>query len=86
MFIQPYLSDGILLKVLQPSFGVPEAGIHMLHTYHDRHIKNIDLKQSEYGPCLLFSSDALVSLQTDDTLISPVMNTSKINKTKNFKS
>lgn len=63
------LPDGILLKVLLPLYGVPEAGTHWFHTYHDHHVKNLNLKQSKYDPCLLFSSDALVGLQTDDTLI-----------------
>ncbi|KHJ31691.1 hypothetical protein EV44_g3822 [Erysiphe necator] len=57
-----------LLKVLRPLYGVPEAGTHWFRTYHDHHIYNLDLEPSSYDPCLLFSHEAIVGLQTDDTI------------------
>jgi hypothetical protein len=73
------LPEGMLLKVLLPLYGVPEAGTHWFHTYHNHHIDNLKLQQSSYDACFLFTAInsntsrmtdiAAVGLQTDDTLI-----------------
>jgi hypothetical protein len=70
------LPPGMLLKVLLPLYGVPEAGTHWFRTYHNHHVKKLELQQSSYDPCLLFTTSnnsngyqAIIGLQTDDTLI-----------------
>lgn len=76
------LPEGMLLKVLLPLYGVPEAGTHWFHTYHNHHTEKLKLQQSSYDPCFLFTTissnanrttdmadTAVVGLQTDDTLI-----------------
>jgi hypothetical protein len=64
------LQDDSVLKVVKPLYGVPEAGNHWFKTYHSHHIKNLQMQQSTYDPCLLYSTDpfGVVGLQTDDTL------------------
>jgi hypothetical protein len=64
--------EGFLLKVVKPLYGVPEAGNHWFGTYHKHHIDKLQMAQSTYDPCLMYSTTAsfgLVGLQTDDTLI-----------------
>jgi hypothetical protein len=62
------LGHNNVLKVLRPLYGVPEAGTHWFRTYHRHHIERLDLSTSSYDPCLLFNDQAVVGLQTDDTL------------------
>ena len=57
-----------LLKVMRPLYGVPEAGTHWFKTYHDHHLQRLGLRVSTFDPCLMYSSDAVVGLQTDDSL------------------
>jgi hypothetical protein len=59
-----------VLKVLKPLYGVPEAGNHWFKTYHSHHVQQLNIEQSTYDPCLLYSNKPLgiVGLQTDDTL------------------
>ena len=57
-----------VLKVLRPLYGVPEAGTHWFRTYHRHHIDKLQLATSTFDPCLLYSDQAVVGLQTDDTL------------------
>jgi hypothetical protein len=76
-----HLPDGVLLKVLLPLYGVPEAGTHWFRTYHEHHTTKLGLQQSSYDPCFLFTAidnnpnnrntadTAIVGLQTDDTMI-----------------
>lgn len=59
---------GKLLMVIRPLYGIPEAGTHWFKTYHDHHLEKLGLTISSYDPCLLFSENAIVGLQTDDTL------------------
>src|SRR5258708_33207513 len=51
-------------------YGVPEAGNHWFKTYHSHHIEHLQMSQSTYDPCLLYSNEpfGIVGLQTDDTL------------------
>ena len=62
------MPEGIVLKVLFPLYGIPEAGNHWFQTYHTHHTKNLQLRESSSDPCLLFNDHAIVGLQTDDTL------------------
>jgi len=69
------LPPGVLLKVLRPLYGIPEAGTHWFRTYHSHHTEKLKLQQASYDPCLLFTAksdkdqtQAIVGLQTDDTL------------------
>jgi len=59
-----------VLKVVKPLYGVPEAGNHWFKTYHSHHIQQLNMEQSTYDPCLLYSNNpfGIVGLQTDDTL------------------
>jgi hypothetical protein len=75
-FIRPppdlNLSDDAILRVIKPLYGVPEAGAHWFNTYHDHHKKNLNMTESTYDPCLLFTNQSvfgLVGMQTDDTLM-----------------
>lgn len=58
----------VYLKVIRPLYGIPEAGTHWFRTYQKHHVVNLGLTTSPYDPCLLYSADAVVGLQTDDTL------------------
>jgi hypothetical protein len=51
-------------------YKVPEAGNHWFKTYHAYHVNNLNIAQSTYDPCLLYSNKpfGIVGLQTDDTL------------------
>lgn len=62
------LSKNVILKVLRPLYGIPEAGNHWFKTYHDHHKSELGLKQSSSDACLLYNESAIVALQTDDTL------------------
>ena len=62
------LGQGNILKVLQPLYNVPEAGTHWFRTYHKHYTKKLNLTTSIYDPCLLYNSQAIVGLQTDNTL------------------
>ena len=57
-----------MFKVLRPLYSVLEAGTHWFWTYYTHYIDKLNLSPSLYDPCLLFSQDAVVGLQTDDTL------------------
>lgn len=58
----------VLLKILKPLYGIAEAGTHWFQTYHSHHTNKLSLTQSSFDPCLLYNNDAIVALQTDDTL------------------
>ncbi|RAL67679.1 hypothetical protein DID88_008420 [Monilinia fructigena] len=68
------LPTGMILLVIKPLYGVPEAGNHWFKTYHTHHCEKLEMKQSTYDPCLLYANSedtgfGIVGLQTDDTLI-----------------
>ena len=65
------LKKGSILRVVKPLYGIPEAGNHWFKTYHSHHLKELNMDQSTYDPCLLYSNNpfGVVGLQTDDTLI-----------------
>lgn len=77
-FVRPPIELGlpntIVLKVIKPLYGVPEAGAHWYKTYHAHHIQNLTILESTYDSCLLWVSSpnmgfGVVGLQTNDTLI-----------------
>lgn len=59
---------GGFLKVVRPLYGIAEAGTHWFKTYHEHHLAELNLKLSTIDPCLMYSDEAVVGLQTDDTL------------------
>lgn len=63
------LGDNIL-RINRPLYGIPEAGNHWFKTYHEHHTKKLNLTTSTFDPCLLFSKEAIVGMQTDDTIFS----------------
>lgn len=64
------IAQGSILKVVKPLYGVPEAGNHWFKTYHSHHLTELNMDQSTFDPCLLYSNKpfGIVGLQTDDTL------------------
>jgi hypothetical protein len=79
-----YLSRDIFIR---PLYGVPEAGNHWFNTYHQHHVKELQMDQSTYDPCLLYISIngfGIIGLQTDDTLFlaNPEFATAKETKLK----
>jgi len=65
------LKDGLLMRIIKPLYGVPEAGNHWFNTYHCHHLEKLHMSQSTYDPCLLYTNNGfgVVGLQTDDTLL-----------------
>jgi hypothetical protein len=74
--IELEIAHNMVLKVIKPLYGIPEAGNHWFNTYHTHHIKELQMSQSTYDPCLLYTNTntsttagfGVVGLQTDDTL------------------
>ena len=60
------------MKIIKLLYGVPEAGNHWFNTYHRHHTGRLQMEQSAYDPCLLYTDKdtgfGIVGLQTDDTL------------------
>src|SRR6266571_9383725 len=73
-YIQPprelLINNDLILKVLKPLYSIPEARNHWFKTYHAHYVKNLNITQSIYDPCLLYSNKPfnIISLQTDNTL------------------
>ena len=68
------LSNDIVLKVIKPLYGIPEAGNHWFSTYHKLYTDGLNMKTSTYDPCLLYrrtndTLDGITGMQTDDTLM-----------------
>ncbi|KAI0995357.1 hypothetical protein K3495_g12825 [Podosphaera aphanis] len=65
-----------ILLILKPLYGIPEAGNHWYHTYHKHFLQNLNMEESTYDSCLLYSTSrrsrnagfGIVGMQTDDTL------------------
>ncbi|EAQ91626.1 hypothetical protein CHGG_03561 [Chaetomium globosum CBS 148.51] len=65
--------EGTVMRVIKPLYGLAEAGTYWWVTYHNHHLKRLQMATSTYDPCLLISSPenpefACVGMQTDDTL------------------
>ena len=52
------ISDDSVLKVVKPLYGIPEARNHWFKTYHSHHVEQLQMSQSTYDPCLLYSNDS----------------------------
>jgi hypothetical protein len=65
------LDKSFVLKILKPLYRVPEASNHWFKTYYEHYINKLQIQQSTFDPCLLYSTDpfGLVGLQTDNTLL-----------------
>ncbi|KAI0999447.1 hypothetical protein K3495_g8752 [Podosphaera aphanis] len=65
------LPSNMVLEVVLPLYGIPEAGTHWFYTYQKHHIDKLNMKLSTFDPCLLFNENqsAIIGLQTDDSLI-----------------
>ncbi len=65
--------EGTILKVVRPLYGIPEVGNYWFKIYHNYHIKELNMSQSTYDPCLLYLNNPtnfrIVGLQTNDTLL-----------------
>jgi hypothetical protein len=62
----------LILKVIKPLYGVPEAGNHWFNTYYRYYQDKLYMKESTYDSCLLYTNKngfGVVGLQNDDTLI-----------------
>ena len=57
-----------MLKVVRPLYGVPEAGTHWFRTYHTYHTEKLGLTVSSFDPYLIFSKQAIVGFQTNNSL------------------
>lgn len=61
-----------ILCIQKPLYGLAESGLYWFKTYHAHHRNALQMSQSTYDPCLLFtangaSSFGITGLQTDDT-------------------
>jgi hypothetical protein len=67
------VSQGIILKVIRLLYSIPKAGNYWFKTYHNHYIKELNMSQSTYNPCLIYLNNPInfkiVGLQTDDTLL-----------------
>ena len=76
IFIKPPpemgLPTNMVLQVVRPLYGVPEAGNHWYATYSNHFIKRLNMRPSTYDPCLLIHNVdnvfGLIGMQTDDTI------------------
>ncbi|MDB5910367.1 MAG: polyprotein [Massilia sp.] len=71
--IKHHYPEGTVMRVIKPLYGLAEAGTHWWATYHNHHVKKLQMTTSTYDPCLLISTPenpdfACVGMQTDDTL------------------
>src|SRR6266702_4893034 len=64
------INDNSILKVLKPLYGIPEARNHWFKIYYAHYIKNLNITQLTYNPCLLYSNKlfSIISLQIDNIL------------------
>lgn len=73
--------SNILLHIIKPLYGIPEAGTHWFLTYMSHHTKKLGMKPSTYDQCLLTFPGTmdtssknksrprgLTCIQTDDTM------------------
>lgn len=65
------LSDDVVLHIIKPLYGIPEAGNHWFRTYHGHYTSRLRMQPSTYDPCLLHQTGdtfGVLGLQTDDTI------------------
>jgi hypothetical protein len=51
------VSQGTILKVVRPLYGIPEADNYCFKTYHNHYIKELNMSQFTYNPCLFYFND-----------------------------
>jgi len=65
--------DSKLLRVVQPLYGLAEAGTYWFHTYYQHHYEKLHMTNLTFDLCLLVEASnptkGVVGIQTDDTLI-----------------
>ena len=67
------ITNGKILKAVQPLYGLPEVGLHWFITYRDNYQNNLGMQSSTVDNCLLFRKrpdrkvPEVVILQVDDT-------------------
>src|SRR6266568_8443983 len=83
--------QGTILKVVRPLYGIPEAGNHWFKTYYNHYIKELNMNQSTYDPCLFHLNNPtnfkIIGLQMHNifllaNLVFTVSEQKKIKKTK----
>lgn len=70
---KPYINlpPIILMHIVKPLFGIPEAGIHWLDTWTNHSIKKLGLRSACFDPCLLFTQSIpfdIMGMPSDDIL------------------
>src|SRR6266702_4259539 len=50
------LKDGLILRVIKPLYSVPETSNHWFNIYHRHHLNKLQINQSIYNPCLLYTN------------------------------
>jgi hypothetical protein len=67
------VSQGIILKVVRPLYGISKVGNYWFKIYYNYYIKELNISQSTYNPCLFHLNNPInfkiVGLQTNDTLL-----------------
>lgn len=71
--IESQYPEGTLLWIILPLYGLAESGLYWFKTYHEHHVRGLEMTISTYDPCLLFTDDSpetfgITAMQTDDTL------------------
>src|SRR6266702_4133853 len=65
--------QNIILKNFKPLYGIPEAGNHWFKIYYNHHIKELNINQSIYNPCLFHLNNPInfkiIGLQTNNTFL-----------------
>ncbi len=68
--IKKKYSEGIILLVVKPLYGLIEAGIYWFTTYIDHYRKRLVIETSCFDPCLLLTIDSvnfgIIGLQTNN--------------------
>ncbi len=58
------LSDDVILRVIKSLYDVPEVGTRWFNTYHTHYKENLNMTESTYDPCLLFTKQINQNEQT----------------------
>ena len=66
-------TEGTVLRVVKPLYGLTEAGNYWFATYLNYHKEKLGIEMSPYDTCLLITKDGdenfgIAAFQTDDTL------------------
>ena len=74
--IELNIVHNIILKVIKPLYRIPKAGNYWFNIYHIYYIKELQMSQLTYNPCLLYTNTntsitagfRVIGLQTDNIL------------------